>query len=85
MFLHLGADMIIPLKNVIVISDRKDDSSAINAEFLKTMTEEDMIVDVSGENSKSFVVTDDKVYLSAISSTTLKKRAGAIVAESEDE
>lgn len=85
MFLHLGADMIIPLKSVISISDRKEDASPINNDFLHIMSEEGMIVDVSGGNVKSFVVTDDKVYLSAISSLTLKKRAGAGAADSDDE
>jgi len=79
MFLHLGADTIIPLKNVILISDRKDDESAINNEFMQTMSEEGMIVDVSCGNPKSFVIADDKVYLSAISASTLKKRAGAAI------
>jgi regulator of extracellular matrix RemA (YlzA/DUF370 family) len=77
MFLHLGADTIIPLKNVILISEHKTEDSAINSEFLQTMSEEGMIVDVSCGNPKSFVIADDKVYLSAISSSTLKKRAGS--------
>ena len=84
MFLHLGADTIIPLKTVILISDRKDVESVINNEFLQTMTEEGLIVDVSCGNPKSFVVADDKVYLSAISSSTLKKRAGSACDFDED-
>lgn len=85
MFLHLGADMIIPLKKVIAITDNKGEKSPINAEFLNTMNEEGMIVDISSGNPKSFVVTDEKVFLSAISSLTLKKRAGAIFAAEEDD
>ena len=75
MFLHLGADTIIPLKNVILIADCKEGSSNINSEFLHTMHEEALIYDVSGGKPKSFVIADEKVYLSAISSLTLKKRA----------
>ena len=74
MFLHLGADTVIPLKDVIAISDMKATGS-INQEFLTTMHEEQMIVDISGKSPKSFVITDKVVYLSAISSLTLKKRA----------
>ena len=85
MFLHLGADTIIPLKNVILISDRKEDTSVINNEFLQTMTEEGMIVDVSHGNAKSFVICDEKVFLSAISSLTLKKRASAGYADADEE
>ncbi|MBP2642331.1 MAG: hypothetical protein H6Q67_218 [Firmicutes bacterium] len=75
MFLHLGADTIVPLKNLITITDIKNGQSPINSEFLNTMKEEKLIIDVSEGNAKSYVVTDTKVYLSAISSLTLKKRA----------
>lgn len=75
MFLHLGADTVIPLRDVIAITDIKSVRSGINDEFLKVMTEENMINDVSEGNAKSFVVTDKMVFLSAISSSTLKKRS----------
>lgn len=74
MYLHLGADTVIPLKDVIAIADMKATGS-INKEFLTTMHEEQMIVDISGKRPKSFIITDKIVYLSAISSLTLKKRA----------
>ena len=80
MFLHLGADTVIPLKNIISITDMKIVRSGINEEFLKTMSEENLITDVSDGNAKSFVVTDRIVYLSAISATTLKKRANFLTA-----
>lgn len=75
MFLHLGADTVVPLRDVIAITDLKSVKSGINEEFLKVMNEESLITDVSEGNAKSFVVTDRMVYLSAISSSTLKKRA----------
>ena len=84
MFLHLGADTIIPLKNVILISDRKEEKSTINTEFLQTMEDEGLIIDVSCGNAKSFIIADDQVYLSAISSFTLKKRADTAMTDDED-
>ncbi len=84
MFLHLGADTVIPLKNVIAIHDLKSSKSQINNDFIKNMRSDKKVVDISENNAKSFVVTDKKVYLSAISSMTLKKRAGNIP-EDEDE
>lgn len=84
MFLHLGADRVVPLNNVISITDMKFFKSQINQEFLKTMEEEHMIVDISEGNPKSFIVTDKIVYLSAISSLTLKKRAGQIFDDLEE-
>ena len=84
MFLHLGVDTVVPLQNVISITDLRASGSGINDEFLKTMREEGMIIDISDGNAKSFVITDDIVYLSAISSQTLHKRAGYLP-ETEDE
>ena len=75
MFLHLGADTVVPLRNVIAITDIKGVKSGINEEFLKVMHEEKMINDIAEGNAKSFIVTDKVVYLSAISASTLKKRA----------
>ena len=42
------------------------------------MVEERMINDVSEGNQKCFIVTDKIVYVSAISATTLKKRADSM-------
>ena len=75
MFLHLGADTVIPLKEVISITDIKLLKPGINEEFLKARKKENLVTDVSDGNAKSLIVTDKIVYLSAISSSTLKKRA----------
>lgn len=75
MFLHLGADTVIPLADVIAITDLKTVRSGINRSFLNTMREKNLIIDVSSDNPKSFIITKKNVYLSAISSLTLKKRA----------
>ena len=85
MFLHLGGDTIIPLKQVISITEYKNDKSAINKEFIELMVEERMIKDVSEGNPKCFIVTEKIVYVSAISSTTLKKRAQNLKCAGEEE
>lgn len=85
MFLHLGSDTVIPLREVVTITDIRTVESDINDEFLKTMREEKLITDVSEGNAKSFVVTDKMVYMSAISASTLKKRALFIPGEDEED
>jgi isoprenylcysteine carboxyl methyltransferase (ICMT) family protein YpbQ len=75
MFLHLGADTVVLLKNVVAITDLKMVKSNINNEFLENMRASKSVIDVSEQNAKSIVVTDTAVYLTAISSVTLKKRA----------
>jgi len=79
MFLHLGADMVVPLRDVITITDFHSGKSNINQEFLAKMKDEKKIIDVSEKNAKSFIVTKNVVYLSAISSLTLKKRANNFI------
>ncbi len=85
MFLHLGADTVILLRDVITITDFKTIRSGINDDFLRVMTEENLVDDISDGNAKSFIVTDKKVFLSAISATTLKKRAQFLSEDDDDE
>lgn len=75
MFLHLGADIVVALGDVISINDYRSFHSVVNREFIKRMRMKKNIVDISENTPKSFVVTHSKVYLSGISSLTLKKRA----------
>lgn len=79
MFLHLGADMVVPLSDVIAITDLKSAKSDINKDFLAKMQDEKKIIDISDKNAKSFIITSKIVYLSAISSLTLKKRANSFI------
>ena len=80
MFLHIGGDIVIPVKDVIAIMDI--DTTTISKdtrEFLKIAEEEGFIKSISDDLPKSFVITEmDKksiIYLSPISSVTLKKRS----------
>ncbi len=74
MFLHLGKDVLIPVKNVISIVNLTDDHSEINEIFLKTAAEEGFVIQLS-EEPISCIITSRCVYLSPISVQTLKKRA----------
>lgn len=85
MFLHLGADTVIPLRDVVAITDIKGARLGINDDFLRVMQEEHLIEDISEGNAKSFVVTDKRVFLSAISAATLKKRANFLTEEETEE
>lgn len=85
MFLHLGADTVVPLREVIAINDLKHTPAKANVAFIAKMRQADMIVDVSDNQAKSFVITDSKIYLSAISALTLKKRANHLSVLEHDE
>ncbi|CVK18594.1 MULTISPECIES: extracellular matrix regulator RemB [Sporomusa] len=83
MFLHIGADTVIPLRSVIAILDFKITGSAVTDQYMKNSKSTNKVIDISDNNAKSFVITDQNVYLSAISSQTLKKRAGYIPVDEE--
>ncbi len=75
MFLHLGGDVVIPIRNIVAIMDLEaKDNSESTTEFLSVADDEGFVVHLS-ESPNSFVVTSDKVYLSPISALTLRKRA----------
>ncbi|TWH46644.1 extracellular matrix regulator RemB [Sporomusa sp. KB1] len=84
MFLHLGADTVIPLRNVIAIFDFKIINSAITNQYINSIKANNKIVDISDNNAKSFIITNENIYFSAISSHTLKKRAGYIPVADEE-
>jgi hypothetical protein len=76
MFLHVGADVVVSIKRVISIMDLHSISHAeATREFLSLARTERKVVDVVSGNAKSMVLTADEIYLSPISSLTLKKRA----------
>ncbi|MFB5663527.1 extracellular matrix regulator RemB [Alteribacillus sp. HJP-4] len=83
MFIHLGGDTVIRSKDVITIVDSDShDSSSITRQFLSAQQKEN-IMEISADLTKSVVVTSDRVYLSPISSLTLKRRS-QVVSEFED-
>ena len=80
MFLHLGNDVVINTKNLIGIFDiEKSSISKYTKEFLSNSEKMGRIVNVSFDLPKSFIVCFDEdfnetVYISQISTATLKKR-----------
>ncbi len=83
MFLHIGGDVVIPVKNIIAILDIETTTiSKDTKEFLKVAEEEGFIESISNDLPKTFVITEvekkSKIFLSPISSVTLQKRANFI-------
>jgi hypothetical protein len=71
----LGSDVTVNNKNIIGIFDieRTTVNKQVN-EFLKLSQKSGQIYYVSLDLPKSFTVTDNKVYVSNVSTLTLKKR-----------
>lgn len=82
MFLHLGENVVIPLREVIAIFDMNSTNSTDTKNFLKTAEEEGFIKRITNDEPKSFILTERNkksiIYLSPISSVTLGKRSGFV-------
>ena len=71
--------MVIRLERIISIMEhRTRELSDATREFLQLAEVEGKLEDISTGTPKSFVLTDEKVYLSPISSVTLRRRAEAL-------
>ena len=83
MYLHLGNEVSIRTRDLIGIFDLDvTTESADTREFLRRCEDNDMVTNVSSDLPKSFVLCryngELQVFISAISSLTLKKRASFI-------
>jgi hypothetical protein len=75
MFIHIGGDTMVRLREVIGIFDAQARENPATAELLSRLEREGAMEVVDVGEIKSYVVTDCKVYGSPISSLTLKRRA----------
>ena len=81
MYLHLGQNEIVPDHRIIGIFDLdKCSYEKRTREYLAGAEKEGVVLDVSGDLPKSFVVCDHPyhlqiVYLSQLNTSTLKNRA----------
>ena len=81
MYLHLGQETVVPLKQVVGIFDMDNTTvSKHTRQFLTAAQKAGRVQTVSPELPKSFVVCVDSeqketVYISQISAATLKSRA----------
>lgn len=83
MFLHIGGDVVVPLKSIIAIFDMETTTvSKDTREFLTIAEEEGFIESISADLPKSFIITEidkkSKIFLSPISSVTLQKRSSFV-------
>lgn len=76
MFIHIGGDTVVRTKEVISILDHQTvNSSKISKKFIEDEKKVKRVVDSTAEETKSYVITEDAIYCSPISSLTLKRRA----------
>lgn len=79
MFLHLGENIVVPIKDVIGIFDMESTMySPDTSQFLRLAEEDGFVERITNDKPKSFIIAEvnkkSKIYLSPISSSTLCKR-----------
>jgi hypothetical protein len=78
-FLHLGENVVVPIKDIIGIFDLETSMySSDTIQFLRLAEEDGFVERITKDKPKSFVIAEvnkkSKVFLSPISSVTLSKR-----------
>lgn len=74
MYIHIGEDINIRARDIITILDKESvNNSSLVEEFISHRKEK--VINLSKNPFKSVIITYDNVYLSPISSGTLKKRS----------
>jgi hypothetical protein len=82
MYLHLGQETVIRIRDIVGIFDLETSTiSKITRDFLSRAQKAGRVVNVSMEMPKSFVLCRDgkkreTIFITQISSTTLLKRTG---------
>ena len=80
MFIHLGENTVISDENIIGIFDM--DTSTVNKatrDYLSNAEKNKRVVYVNYELPKSFIVTDESIYVSPINTSTLNKRSKKVM------
>lgn len=76
MYLHIGGDTMISSEKIIGIFDM--DTSTVNKatrDYLAKAEKEKRVIYVNFDLPKSFIVTENAVYVSPLNTSTLNKRA----------
>jgi hypothetical protein len=75
-YIHLGGEKIIRTSQLVAIFDISiEQSSKLSRQFVVHAQKNKEVESIGEEEPKSIVVTENKVYYSPISTSTLKKRA----------
>lgn len=78
MYIHIGSNINVAINDVIVILDYLKSDSEINKELLDVFYNKKKVINVSEGDIRSIILVeslnDSFLYLSHISSQTLKKR-----------
>ncbi len=77
MYVNIGLEISIPVKMIVAILDLDictSEKDKYTKEFLKRAEEDNNLVVINGSIPRSIIITLESIYLSPLSSDTLKER-----------
>ncbi|MBM7662206.1 hypothetical protein JOC85_003013 [Bacillus mesophilus] len=75
MFIHLGENVVVPIREIVAILDGQlFYSSTIVQEFIDGQSKTKEIIEIS-TTMKTIIVTLNQIYFSPLASVTLKRRS----------
>lgn len=74
MYIFLENNFLIPSREIIVIIDYIHIVNKENREFYQKELEKKELIDLAGENKKTVIITDKKIYVSSYGTQTLMNR-----------
>lgn len=74
MFVHIGDNVVLPVKDIVGIFDVSILEDKATKDFLQISEEEGFVKNLGDDRRSSFILTTQNIYFSPISSGTLKKR-----------
>lgn len=81
MYVHIGGEYQIPAKTIIAIlnldAPETLEPGSVNQRLLQAAEEQNLVEVVDWEVPRSFILTLERVYLSPIAASTLRKRLTA--------
>ncbi|ACX51181.1 hypothetical protein Adeg_0004 [Ammonifex degensii KC4] len=82
MLVHLGGDVTVHKKEIVAILNSEVGEAPSTKEFLRAMRDEGRLINLAGESKRrSIVITSDKVYITYLSCSALKRRAENLLLE----
>ncbi|HEX6989819.1 MAG TPA: hypothetical protein VF282_10175, partial [Bacillota bacterium] len=74
MYLYLGADQLVPLRDVVAVLDERATRAPATREFLDVQRAEGRLHDLAADHPRAVVVADRGTYLSPFAAATLWRR-----------
>ncbi|OWZ83467.1 extracellular matrix regulator RemB [Natranaerobius trueperi] len=83
MFVHIGENSVLPIKDIVGIFDVEILEDKATRDFLKISEEEGFVIKNDNDTERSFILTGQNIYFSPIASTTLKKRIDKLYSQQQ--